>query len=100
MSKYNTEEMCNITVQHATNKETAELHPVPGSRDATPGSSNMMPYAPAIEDTKRGSKGGKKRRNRCPQWVKVVTDYDDDSDKKADGPNMGYVATAVHSGKH
>jgi hypothetical protein len=69
------------------------------AREAILGNSNAAPSAAAIQDAKRGTKGGKKRHKRCPYWVVAVAYDDDDNDKKADGSGMGCVTTAVHSGK-
>jgi hypothetical protein len=89
--------LCSIATQYTTRKETAELLDIPGSKEATPGSSNTVPSITAVQDAKRGTKGSKKRRKQCPQWVTVVVNYDDDNDKKVDGSGMECVVTAVHS---
>jgi hypothetical protein len=64
--RYTTEELRIIATQYVTSKEAAELLPVPSSREATPGSSNMAPSAAADQDAKWGTKGDKKRRKRSP----------------------------------
>jgi hypothetical protein len=58
-----------------------------------------MPSDATILDTKRGAKGGKKRRKRRPQWVTVVAFTDDDNDKNVDDSRMGCLETTAHSGK-
>jgi hypothetical protein len=64
--RYTTEELCNIAGQYVMRKETAKLLPIPGSKEATPCSNNMAPSAAAVQNAKKGIKGGKKRRKRCP----------------------------------
>jgi hypothetical protein len=58
-----------------------------------------VPADAAIQDAKKGAKGGKKRHKQHPQWVTPVADYDDGNDDKVDCSDMGYVSTAVCSGK-
>jgi hypothetical protein len=94
---YTTEELCSIATQYATRKEPIELLPIPSSREATTGSSNVMPSDAAVRDAKRESKGGKKRRKQCRQRVTIMVD--DDNDKKANDSGMGCIATTMHSGK-
>jgi hypothetical protein len=83
--------MRSIATQYATIKETVDHLPVRGSN-------NAEPSVATVQNAKRGIKGGKKRCRWCPEWVRAMADYDDDSDKKAGGLGMGCVAS-MHSGK-
>jgi hypothetical protein len=92
--------LCNIAAQYSTGKKAAKLLPTLGSGKATPGSGKVVPSNIAIQDAKKGTNGGKKRHKQRPQWVTVAADYDDDSNEKAGGSNLGCVMTVVHSGRH
>jgi hypothetical protein len=96
--RYTTEEFHSIATEYTTDKEATERLAIPSSREATLGSSNTAPSDTTIRDAKRGTKGGKKRCKRCPQWVTNMAD-NDDNDKKEYGSSMGCVTTATHSVK-
>jgi hypothetical protein len=57
--RYTIKDLCSIATQYAIGKEATELLPAPGSDKAVP--SDIT-----IQNTKKGTKGGKKRHTQHP----------------------------------
>jgi hypothetical protein len=77
-----------------------ELHPAPGSREATPSSRKEVLSDVAVHNARDGIKGGKKRRKKCPQGSMTMANCDDNNDGEAGGSGVGHVVTATYSNKH
>jgi hypothetical protein len=75
----------------------AELHLVPGSREATPSSGKEKPSDVAIHSAKEGAKNGRKSLKHRPQGTTTTTDLDDGDDGKVGGYGGGCAMTIAHS---
>jgi hypothetical protein len=87
--RYATKELRSITTPYTTNNEMAELHLVPGSREATPSSGKEKPSDVAIHSAKEGAKNGRKSLKHRPQGTTTMTDLDDGDDGKVGGYGGG-----------
>jgi hypothetical protein len=90
----------SVANQYTTNSEVHEFHLPLGSREATPSSSKEASSDIAIQSTREGTEGGKRRCKQCPQGAMITTDYGDSNNGKAGKSGMGRVMTVVHSNKH
>jgi hypothetical protein len=92
--RYTTKELLDIAAQCTTNEEVVGSLLVLGGREVAPNNSRATPYNIAVQGAKKDAKDGKKRWKQCPQWVAIMTGYDDDDDDmKADDSDKEYITT-------
>jgi hypothetical protein len=66
----------------------------------TPSSGREAPSDAAIQSTREGAEGGKRRHKQLPQGATMTADDDNDNNGKASSSDVVRVMTTTRSSKH